>query len=188
MFSKLTRTSVPANIGTFRAFTADFLNAVMAYPERNILFGPLMFHVGFKSEMVSVADERKGSKSGYSFRKRLKLALDSTLSYTDLPHRVLLNLGMLILSASSVYSVTLVIRYAVADAELPPGLTLLALLLTISLGVMMFSMGIIGTYVFRVYQEVLSRPRFIVSRRINLPAPGSHHELSERSGGIQHGI
>lgn len=189
VFSKLTRTNVPRDIGTFRAFTSEFLNAIMAYPERNILFGPLMFHVGFKSETITVPhDQRKTGKSGYSFSKRLKLAVDSILSYTDLPHRILLNMGMLILAASGVYIVALLVRYFVASTPLPPGLTLLALLLTVSLGVMMFSFGIIGTYIFRVYQEVLSRPRFIISRSINVAKPIPDLGRTLRSRGPQHGV
>jgi dolichol-phosphate mannosyltransferase len=171
VFSKLTRTAVPRDIGTFRAFSRHFLNAVMEYPERNILFGPLMFHVGFKSEIVALQhDERKVGKSGYTFRKRLRLAFDSILSYTDLPQRMLINGGLLVLAASGFYTLALIVRYLLADKkELPPGVTLLALLITFSLGVMMFSFGIIGTYIFRVYQEVLRRPRFIIARKINLP-------------------
>jgi len=190
VFSKLTRTHVPRDIGTFRAFTAEFLNAVMTYPERNILFGPLMFHVGFKSETVTVPhDERKTGKSGYSFSKRLKLAIDSILSYTDLPHRVLLNMGILTLTISGLYILALLGRYFLTSTPLPPGLTLLALLLTISLGVMMFSFGIIGTYIFRVYQEVLSRPRFLISRSINLPKPTPDQGRATRlTKGVDHGV
>jgi polyisoprenyl-phosphate glycosyltransferase len=169
VFSQLTRTNVPRDIGTFRAFSRKFLTALNTYPERNILFGPLMFHVGFKSETVIVQhDPRKEGKSGYSFRKRLALAVNSILSYTDLPHRILINAGLLTLCASVLYTVALLLRYALTKEALPPGLTLLALLMTISMGIMMLSFGIIGTYVFRVYQEVLSRPRYIIARSINV--------------------
>jgi len=183
VFSKLTRTTVPRDIGTFRAFSREFLDAVMAYPERNILFGPLMFHVGFQAETVTVAhDERKNGKSGYSFSKRLKLALDSILSYTDLPHRLLLNAGMVILAASTLYGLALIVKYLVTREPLPPGLTLLALLLTFSIGIMMFSFGIIGTYVFRVYQEVLSRPRYIIARSINIKPTADLGKRPRRGG------
>ena len=116
VFMTLTRTNVPRNIGTFRLFTRRFLNAVLEYPERNVLYGPLMFHVGFQAAIVPVArDPRAGSKSSYTFRKRLLLAINSLLSYTDLPHRLLIRGGLWILALSLIYSVVLVVRYLLAS-------------------------------------------------------------------------
>ncbi len=171
VFSRLTGADVPRRVGTFRAFSRRFLEAVLSYPERNILFGPLMFQIGFKSAVVPVPHEsRKNGRSSYSFRKRLALAFNSLLIYTDLPHRFLLQMGSLILAGSGIYLVVLIAKYLIARGNLPPGLTLLALLVTFSLGSVMLSLGILGTYVFRVYQEVLNRPRYIVARSLNLPA------------------
>ena len=169
VFSKLTRTNVPRNIGTFRAFTRRFLEALLSYPERNVLYGPLMFYAGFEYVTVEVLhDVRRESRSAYTFRKRLTLAVSSILSYTDLPQRVLVNLGALILACSGIYMLIVVIEYFFFGIRLPSGLTLVVLLLTVILGVIMFSLGVIGTYVFRVYQEVLQRPRYIISRSINV--------------------
>jgi hypothetical protein len=124
---------------------------------------------GFEYVTVEVPhDVRTGSHSAYTFRRRLTLALSSILSYTDLPQRVLVNLGALILACSSIYMLIVVIEYFFFGIRLPSGLTMVVLLLTVILGVMMFSLGVIGTYVFRVYQEVLRRPRYIISRSINV--------------------
>lgn len=170
VFSRLTKTDVPLRVGTFRIFSRRFLMAILSYPERNILFGPLMFHMGFGSATVPVPHiERIGSRSAYTFRKRLALAFNSLLNYTDLPHRLLMWMGGLILVASAIYVVLLLAKYFVARGTLPPGLTLLALLGTFSLGSVMLSLGTLGAYVFRVYQEVLNRPRYIVARSLNLP-------------------
>jgi dolichol-phosphate mannosyltransferase len=170
-FSRLTRTPVPENIGTFRAFTRRVLEALLCYPERNVLYGPLMFHLGFRAEVVQVLhDPRTGGRSAYSFRKRLTLALDSLINYTNLPHRLLLSGGATLAIGCFLYSVLIVGKYLLLGGTAPPGLTLLALLGTFSLGSMMASMGIIGTYVFRVYQEVLRRPRYLIARSVNLEA------------------
>jgi dolichol-phosphate mannosyltransferase len=131
-----------------------------------------MFHVGFEAAVVAVRRrERKGGGSSYSFWKRLQLAFNSLVSYTDLPHRFLLAFGALVLLLSLGYAVALAVRYLVARESLPPGLTLLALLITVSLGASMMALGIIGMYVFRVYQEVLRRPRYITARTLNLGDP-----------------
>ena len=167
--SRIARVPVPRNIGTFRLFTRRVLRALLAYPERHVLYGPLMFHIGFQAAVVRVPRvERRGSRSSYSFRKRLALAVDSLISYTDFPHRFLILFGSLILAFSVLYTLALLARYLLSSEALVPGLTLLALLITMSLGSLMVGLGIIGMYVFRVYQEVLRRPRYITSRTVNI--------------------
>lgn len=169
LFSKVVGTSVPPRIGTFRAFTRKFLDAVLKFKERNILYGPMMFYVGFKSDYVEVMhDERRGGKSSYTFSKRLALAINSLVTYTDIPHKVLIYLGLALFFASIIYGVAVLLGYMVYGKELPAGLTLVVMLLTIMLGSIMVSMGILGSYVFRVYQEVLARPRYLVADKINI--------------------
>jgi dolichol-phosphate mannosyltransferase len=170
VFSRLTNTHVPTNISTMRLFSRRFLLAMREYPERNIVLGPLMFHMGYPHKIVELPrDKRQGSKSSYSFRKRLALAVNSLLSYTDLPHRFLVWFGAIVFGLSVIYSIVLVVSRVFAWQDAPSGLTLLALLISLSLGATMVGLGIIGMYVFRVYQEVLRRPRYLVARRLNLP-------------------
>jgi len=170
--ARITRIPVPRGVGTLRLFTRRMLEALLAYPERNVLYGPLMFFVGFEATVVTVDHQpRPGGRSSYSFRRRLALAVDSILSYTDYPHRFLVKFGVLTLALSLVYAVVLVVRYLLASEPLPPGLTLLALLIVVSLGAVMIGLGIVGMYVFRVYQEVLARPRYVKAGTLNIQEP-----------------
>lgn len=178
VFSRITRTSVPRNIGTYRVFTRKFLNSIQRFAEHNVLFGPLMFYMGYKHVIVSVAREvRKGSPSGYTFSRRLMLAVNSLLSYTDLPHQFLMYMGGSILAGSIVYIGVVLLQYVALGVRLPPGLTMIVLLLVSILGVLMLSLGVIGIYVFRVYQEVLARPRYLMAQSINVAiSDGAVHE------------
>lgn len=172
VFSRIVGVKVPANIGTFRAFSARVRDALLLFPERNILYGPLMFYIGFRSTFVEVEHvARAGRTSSYSFGKRLALAINSLLSYTDLPHRLLVYLGTLLVAGSVLYGTVTVIGYFFYGAALPQGLNLIVLLLVLMLGSLTTSVGIVGAYLFRVYEEVLQRPRYIVAERINLSAP-----------------
>lgn len=169
VFSRVAGLSVPENIGTFRLCTRNFMNAILEYPERNVLFGPLMFYVGFESAIIEVRHEKRSvGKSTYSFRKRLALAVNSLVSYTDLPMRALLWFGSLTTILSLLYGLVIVVGYFVFGRALAAGITLLVLLSLVSTGIIMASLGIIGSYVFRVYEEVLRRPRYNVSQTINL--------------------
>jgi len=172
VFSSVTRREVPYGIGTYRAFSSKVLNGLRAYPEYNVLFGPLMFYVGYSSTFIEVArDSRKHGATSYSFSRRLSLAFRSLASYTDLPNRIFFVSGMSVLTATVLYSLAIVVQYILFGKVLPSGLTLLALLILVLLAVTLIGLGIIGSYVFRVYQEVLRRPRYLVAQTLNL-APG----------------
>jgi polyisoprenyl-phosphate glycosyltransferase len=169
VFARITRSRRFAEIGTFRAFSRKFLAALLLYRERNVLYGPLMVYMGYKSAIVDVVRERRPSGgSGYTFGKRLALALNSLISYTDIPHRLSLYVGLSLFAGSVLYGAAVLLQYLTLGRSLPEGSTLILLMLTLMLGSLMISLGIIGSYVFRVYQEVLQRPRYLIAEKVNL--------------------
>lgn len=169
VFSNIVKAKVPLNIGTFRAFNRKFLEALLQFKEVNVLYGPLMFYMGFKSAFLDLPfNERPNGKSSYTFRKRLQLAVNSLMSYTDIPHRLSMGVGVLLLLASLLYGLAVILQYVLFGASLPSGITLLLLVLCLGVGSLMVTLGIIGSYLFRVYQEVLHRPRYLVREKINL--------------------
>lgn len=171
VFARIVKTNVPLNIGTFRAFNRKFLEAVLQFREVNILYGPLMFFMGFKSCFLELPyHDRPHGKSSYTFRKRLQLAVNSLISYTDVPHRLTMIFGVLLLLGSLVYGLVVTLQYLLFGASLPGGSTLILLVHCLTLGSVMMTLGVIGSYVFRVYQEVLHRPRYLVQERINVPS------------------
>jgi dolichol-phosphate mannosyltransferase len=169
IFARITRSPRFAEIGTFRAFSRKFLSALLLYRERNVLYGPLMVYMGFKSAIVEVVRERRSSgASGYTFGKRLALAINSLVSYTDIPHRLSIYIGLALFAGSVLYGAAVLVQYLIYGRSLPAGFTLVLLMLTLMLGSLMISLGIIGSYVFRVYQEVLQRPRYLIAEKVNL--------------------
>lgn len=171
VFSRITKAHVPPNIGTLRAFNRKVLEAIRAHTEYNVLFGPLMFFIGFPSVFVEVErDRRRHGKSSYTFMRRLRLATRSLVSYTDLPNRLFLMFGVTVVCAAGLYAAAVAVQNLVFGVKLPPGLTLIVLLNVFFIGITMISLGIIGSYVFRVYQEVLGRPRYLVAQQVNVTA------------------
>jgi len=170
VFSRIVKTNVPLNIGTFRAFNRKLLEAVLQFKEVNVLYGPLMFFMGFKSCFLELPyHERPHGKSSYTFSKRLQLAINSLISYTDVPHRLSMMFGMILLFGSLLYGLIVTLQYFLFGTSLPGGSTLILLVLCLTLGSIMMTLGVIGSYVFRVYQEVLRRPRYLVQEKINFP-------------------
>jgi dolichol-phosphate mannosyltransferase len=168
VFSRIVRTNVPLNIGTFRAFNRKFLAALLQFGEVNVLYGPLMFYMGFNSSFIEVKHQlRANGKSSYTFLKRLQLAVNSLISYTDIPHTLSMIFGGLLLFGSIFYGLLVLIQYFLFGSLLPGGSTLILFFLSITLGSIMISLGVIGSYIFRVYQEVLKRPRYLIQNKIN---------------------
>jgi len=169
VFSKLVGSDVPLNIGTFRAFSRKVLSALLEFPEVNILYGPLMFYIGFKSKAVPLPFvQRPYGKSSYTFVKRLKLAANSLISYTDMPHQLTMLAGGLLLLFTFSYVILVVSQYILVGSTLPSGTTIVIILISTLVGAVLSSLGIMGSYVFRIYQEVLRRPRYLVRSTRNL--------------------
>lgn len=167
-FSRLTHVDVPHSIGTYRVFTRKFRDALLSYPERRPLYGPLMLYMGFTAAFVPVRRQpSKTRTSGYTLLKRLGLAIDTLATYTNVPHRILLLLGTVLTSASVVYLAVLVIDYAIRGPELASGLTLVTGIVVLLMGAVLLSVGIVGSYVFRVFEEVLDRPRYLLADTID---------------------
>ena len=169
VFSKLVGSKVPLNIGTFRAFDHKVHEALLKFPEANVLYGPLMFYIGYNSKIISLPFiERQHGKSSYTFASRLKLATNSLISYTDIPHRLTSLAGAMLLLGTLAYGLAVVAQYLLVGRSLPSGITVVILLICMLVGAVLFSLGIIGSYVFRIYQEVLRRPRYLVRSTRNL--------------------
>lgn len=165
-----TSTETAANIGTFRAFNRKVAMALAQYRERAIVYGPLMHTLGYDVAFLPVGrDERIGSRSSYSFRKRAALAFQSIVSYSTLPQRLLLWSGGIISAATLAYLAIVVVQRLLGLEALAEGLTLLTALVLFFSGIVLFSLGILGWYLFLIYREVLSRPRYHIQNSLNFP-------------------
>jgi dolichol-phosphate mannosyltransferase len=171
LVDRSTQSRTVPSVGTYRAFSRAVADELLRYRERAIVYGPLMHTMGFPSDCVDMPrDDRTGSPSSYSFRKRLALALQSLVSYSTLPQKALLWTGSTVCLLSLGYMAVIVIQYLFTGAELPPGLTLIAVLLLLLTGMVMAALGVIASYLFLIHRETLDRPRYHVQRSINLRA------------------
>jgi glycosyltransferase involved in cell wall biosynthesis len=176
VFSRIVGVSVPRRLGTYRAFTRKVQQALRAFPERHVLYGPLMFFVGFRYTTVPVTGGARPDRSSYSFGKRLRLALNSLVTYTDLPPKLFAGIGLGMVALAFLYSAIVLLQYLIVGQSLPQGLTMIVLLVSGMTGMLMLAIGTLGVYIFRIFQEVLARPRYLVDDAINVRA------LSETDG------
>ena len=168
VFSRTIGVTVPRRLGTFRAFTRKVGDALRAFPERDVVYGPLMFYVGFSFAIVPVDRGTRPGGSSYTLAKRLGLAVNSLITYSDLAPKVFASAGAVMIAAPLLYGGIVLLQYLLAGRTLPQGLTIIVLLLSFLGGTIMLALGVLGVYVFRIFQEVLARPRYVIDETMNL--------------------
>jgi polyisoprenyl-phosphate glycosyltransferase len=177
IFSSMVGVQLPRNLGTYRLFTRDFRTAVLDYPESTAVYGPLMAQMGFNASYVEVLRSAPtGRKSSYSFRKRARLAMNTMLTYSDVPYRAVSWSGVALVVASVAYLVLLLGQYAIYGRRIPSGLTLVLTVQLLLSGAVLASLGVLGAYLFRIFREVLDRPRYHVAR---VAGKGLREELAD---------
>ena len=133
-----------------------------------------MFYVGFRYAIVPVTRGTRPDRSSYSFGKRLRLAVNSLVTYTDLPPKAFGLIGLGMVALPLLYSLVVIAQYLFLGQRLPAGLTIVVLLLCAMTGMLMLAIGTLGVYVFRIFQEVLARPRYLIDDTINVTATENH--------------
>lgn len=138
----------------------DTLNKM---PERNVFFRALSFWVGFKkAEVTYRVQERTAGESKWSTRSLIKYAINNIGSFSSAPLHLITGMGILMLVIAVVFGVVALVQKIAGTAL--GGFTTVILLLLFSSSLIMISLGIIGYYVARIYEEIKGRPRYIISK------------------------
>ncbi len=147
----------------FKLLDRKVVNALLDLPERNTFFRALTFWAGFKSTSVTFdVEARRAGKSKWSFSGLVKYAITNTTSFTTAPLKFVFILGIIFMLFSLVLGVETLVNYFLHIAA--DGFTTVILLILIVGGCINISLGIMGHYISRIYEEVKGRPRYIVSK------------------------
>lgn len=153
--------NVITNHADYRLMSKKALNALARYPETNLFLRGLIPTMGFTSDVVYFdVKEREAGHSKYTLSKMMTLALDGITSMSIRPLRMIAMLGF----GVCVFSVALCIFSLVnwVQGNNVPGYTTSLLVSLIMGGITLFSLGIIGEYIGKIYMETKKRPRYII--------------------------
>ncbi len=146
------------------------VDVLLDLKERNTFFRALSFWAGFKSTSVTYeVQERAAGESKWSFWSLLKYAIMNTTSFTTVPLQIVTFLGIVSIILAGVMGVQTLLRFLLGNSV--EGFTTVILLILIIGGFIMLSLGIIGHYLARIYEEVKGRPRYIVARETGKEEP-----------------
>lgn len=156
---------LPADAGPFSLVSRQVLDIVNAMPEFNRYYPGLRAFAGFHQVAVPAErQERLAGETKYSFRARSAGALNAIVSFSKLPLRFASVLG-LIAAALSIMGGIFVVVSTLAGADVVPGWASVMVVLLLLAGVQLLTLGIVGEYVGKVYDEVRRRPTFVVAER-----------------------
>ena len=168
VISRLSDVQIPRDTGDFRVLTRRVIEELRSLNETHGFLRGLVAYVGFRQTFVEYErHERVHGRGNYNrFVGSLKIGLNGLISFSSRPLQLMSLAGALVAGFSFLLGLWYVIQKLIGF-ELTPGLPTTVLVVTFFAGVQLLSLGLIGEYVGRIYDEVKRRPMFIIDRKVN---------------------
>ncbi len=146
----------------FKLLDRKVVDVLVQLPEKNTFFRALSFWAGFKTTSVEYeVQERQFGESKWSVFSLMKYAITNATSFSTLPLQLVTVMGVISIAFSFILAIQTLVRFLMGNSV--EGFTTVILLILIIGGFIMLSLGIIGHYIARIYEEVKGRPKFIIS-------------------------
>lgn len=150
------------NASDFKLLDRKVVNVLISLKERNSFFRAMSSWVGFKTTTVTYeVQERIAGESKWSTKALTRYAIQNITSFTTLPMQLVSFLGVLMLIIGVIFSCISLVQYFMGIAL--GGFTTVIILQLFSSSIIMISIGIIGYYIARIFEEVKNRPMYIVA-------------------------
>jgi glycosyltransferase involved in cell wall biosynthesis len=168
LLKKITSINIPVDTGDFRLIDRKIIEVLKRMPEQQKFLRGQISWIGFRQTYVEYdRDPRYAGKTGYTFKKMTRLALDGITSYSNLPLKFATIAGF-IMSGIAFLMILYALYARFVSKNFVPGWTSIMLAVLFIGGVQLICIGIIGEYISRLSSNVRNRPLYIVSES-NLP-------------------
>ena len=153
---------IPVDASDFRLMDRKVVDALKSLPERNRFMKGLYAWVGFRNQIIPyLPNERHAGKSSFSMRGLSRLAFTGVTAFTNAPLRLWSGVGVVIALIALGYGVWIILDHLINGSDVPGWATLVTGMAFLS-GVQLLSIGILGEYVGRIFEEVKQRPVYVV--------------------------
>jgi polyisoprenyl-phosphate glycosyltransferase len=161
-YRRLVQRDAPAGGVDMFACTAAVRDVLTSLRESNTSLVGLLMWAGYRREVVGYRRlPREHGESGWTFRRRMRYMLDSVYSFTDLPITAIITVGMLGILGSFIAAILVFAAWASGRIDIQ-GYTPLMMLLLALTSTVLFALGVIGSYVWRTYENSKARPLALV--------------------------
>lgn len=161
-FNFISASQIPPNVTTAHLMTKKVLNEFLSFKETDIFYQGIIHSIGFKKEGVRIEKKYKES-SEYNLKKKLIYFIDGIVSFSNYPLYILSFVGFFLVFISIIYNVYLIIDYNFISKNHPGWLSIIGLVSLLS-GFIILSVGILGIYISKIYNEIKSRPVIIKNK------------------------
>ncbi|WP_299460652.1 glycosyltransferase family 2 protein [uncultured Gimesia sp.] len=172
----VTGLNIPPNLGAMRIFSQAFAQEFLRYPERVRFIEGLFMSIGMRRTTIEIENRpRFAGVSKFTLKRRIKLATNAMLAFSDLPLRFTMSLGLAGVLASIFFGLIIVFRKAIFGIGLL-GWTSTVTIIIFFGSLQLFVLGLIGNYIGRIYTEIKARPVYSIYHTFNLKQDqGSEH-------------
>ncbi len=159
---------IPLDSGDFCVLSRRMVKTINSFPERNRFIRGLRSWAGFKQIGLEYEREKRlAGKSKYGLKKLFKLAFDGIFSFSFIPLQIMFVLGSLSLFLSIIGVFwAIYMKFFTTAYNRVPGFATTTILIMFVGGLQLFSIGIMGEYLRRVYDEVKQRPQYIIESKL----------------------
>lgn len=167
---------IPRNTGDFRLMDRKVVDEVKKYREHDRYMRGIVAGVGYRQVAVPFdRDERQHGESHYPLRKMIKLAMDGVLGFSTFPLQIISRVGYLVAALAVVGILWIILSKLFSPSSTVPGWSFIVVSVLFVGGVQLIMLGIIGSYVGRIYREVQNRPLYSLD---GIYDPGRRRALS----------
>jgi glycosyltransferase involved in cell wall biosynthesis len=168
LFAKLSDVRLEQNAGDFRLLDRGALDALNSMRERSRFLRGMSVWVGFNQAAVPYQrDPRYAGETKFTPRRMLRFSFDAVSSFSHVPLQLATLLGF-VFSGVAFLAMPVALGFRIAG-QFVPGITTVLMVVLLLGGIQLITVGIIGEYLGRVYDEVKQRPLYLVSGRLNAP-------------------
>ena len=168
LFSKLARMDPDATSGDFRLLDRRAVEVIKSMPERNRFLRGMSVWVGFTQTAVEYdRDPRYAGETKFTLRRMLRFSVDAITSFSNVPLQFATLLGFTF-SLVAFLGIPVAIAFRIAG-EFVPGVATILLVVLLLGGIQLITLGILGEYIGRIYEEVKGRPLYVVREEVAEP-------------------
>lgn len=172
LLNKLSDVNIPQNVGDFRLIDRKVLNALKAMPERDRFLRGMVSWTGFEQFSLEYRrDARFAGETKYPLKRMLSLAFDAILSFSTVPLRAAIWVGMSV-AGLALIGIVYAVVLRIFTNKWVPGWTLLLVSVFFLGGIELVFLGVIGEYVGRIFTEVKNRPLYFVAHTFGFEDEG----------------
>ena len=148
------------NLTTVRLMSKSYVRSLLKFTEREINIAHLWVSTGYNQVEIEV-DKKKKDTTTYNLCRKLNIVINSIVSFSDRPLYYLFVVGFIVSFISFLYTILLIARHFLFSVDIE-GWVSIMISIWFACGLIMFSMGVLGVYLSKIFAETKRRPRVII--------------------------